>query len=527
VKDVSVSWRQPAAAGPNLSVPVVLLLMVSTVMMAVLTFVAARSLDRSAKASAQQVAESLLLQARRDLAKVARDAAQSDSVRTYAEGSLDPEWAERHIGDQLDQIFGTSSSWIIDARGRTMFGHLGREITHVDVFEVIPSGLGQLLEQARTTPVRVPTSVDGLLLLNGTVNVAAAAAVPPLNLSSRTSPYERAVLVLTTPLDQKYLDLLESVYFMSAVEISGEGARNGDPAIQLRDPGGEPLGWLVLKISAPGTVLLEQVWPAVASAFASMLLLAGLFVRRVERARLQRVRLEQTLDRERDLRQMKARFVNMVSHEIRTPLTTIRAATDLLARYYQQLSPEERENELRAIQHEIRVMTTLVDDVLAIGRTEGEEFKLHRQPMDLQAMTTEIWAELDRAHGRRHELKLAADPATHQVSLDPTLLRPILTNILANAIKFSPEGTPIEVDLKVNGERVDIRVTDHGIGIPADQRDTVFAPFNRATNVGAVSGTGLGLTITKQSVERHGGTLQLDSEEGKGTEILVRLPLAA
>lgn len=528
VKDVSLSWRQPVAAGPNLSVPVVLLLMVSTVMMAVLTFVAARSLDRSAEASAQQVAESLLLQSRRDLAKVARDAAQSDSVRAFVQGSLDAEWAERHIGDQLVQIFGTSSSWIIDGRGRTLFGHLGQSITDADAFEAMPEGLETLLERARATPVGLPTSVHGLLLLNGGVHVAAAAAVPPPRSEPpSTAPHERPVLLVTTALDQGYLDLLQSVYFMSAIEVAGEASAETGPAIRLQDPDGETLGWLVLRISAPGTVLLEQVWPAVASAFASMLLLAGLFVRRVERARLQRVRLEETLDRERDLRQMKARFVNMVSHEIRTPLTTIRAATDLLARYYQQLSPAEREDELKAIQREVGVMAALVDDVLTIGRTEGDDFKLQRRPLDLQALTAEIWAELDRAHGRRHELKLAAEPATRQVSLDPTLLRPILTNLLANAIKFSPEGTPVEVDLKINGERVDIRVTDHGIGIPAEQREAVFAPFNRASNVGAVSGTGLGLTIAKQSVERHGGTLQLESQEGKGTEVLVRLPLAA
>lgn len=522
-----MSWRQPAAAGPNLGVPVVLLLMVSTVMMAVLTFVGARSLDRSAEASAQQVAESLLLQTRRDLAKVARDAAQSESVRTVAAGGRDVERAGHKIGDQLAQIFGASSSWIIDGQGRTLYGHLSQDVSPTDAFEAMPAGLSHLLNYARAAPTQVPTSVHGLLMLNGAVHVAAAAAVPPQTGTEPVPPGERPVLVVTTALDRKYLDLLEAVYFMSAVDIAGEPPTEADPAIRLQDASGETLGWLVLKIAAPGTVLLNQVWPAVASAFASMLLLVGLFVRRVERARLQRVRLEETLDRERDLRQMKARFVNMVSHEIRTPLTTIRAATELLARYYQQLSTAERENEIKAIQREVDVMTELVEDVLAIGRTEGEEFELHPQALDLQAMTAEIWSELNRAHGQRHELKLAAEPATRQLSLDPTLLRPILTNLLANAIKFSPEATPVEVDLKVNGERVDIRVADHGIGIPADQQETVFAPFNRASNVGAVSGTGLGLTITKQSVERHGGTLELKSAEGKGTEVLVRLPVAA
>jgi signal transduction histidine kinase len=493
-------------------------------MMAVLTFVGARSLDRSAEASARQMAQSLLAQTRGDLAKVARDVSRSDRLRRgIGAGAADP-----NFGRYLARTFDLSSSWIIDPSNATIYGRIGDETTAATAFDVMPSGLESLVQRARAAPGNEPNSVHGLLLFNGSVHVVAAAQITPTEpTSEQLLAAKQPVLVLTRALHQKILSALEAVYFVSGAELTGDTAPTGEAAVELENPNGDVLGYLALDILAPGSALLRQVWPAVASAFASMLLLVGLFVRRVERARQQRVRLEQNLDRERDLRQLKSRFVNMVSHEIRTPLTTIRAATDLLARYGKQMQDDERAAELKAIQREIDVMTDLVEDVLTIGRTEGEAFELQPQRLDLETVAREIWTDLERAYGRRHPIELVVEPAAREVRLDPSLLRPILSNILGNALKFSPDGTPVQVSLGAADGGAEIRVRDHGIGIPADQQDAVFTPFHRAPNVGAISGTGLGLTITKQSVERLGGTLQLSSQEGEGTEVLVRLPMAA
>lgn len=512
-KEATAALTTPAAEGPNLGVPVVLLLMVSTVMMAVLTFVAARSLDRSAESAAHQLAESLLQQTRRDTAKVARVAARLDTVREFVAGGRDVGRAESEIGQYMSRVFDISSVWIVDGQDRTLFGHVGEQAVEADARQVMASGLEQLLTSARASAA----GAHGLVLLNGTVHVAAASAVASAG---------GVVLVVTNALDQKYLRLLDGVHFMSGAALAGELDRSEAVAIRLEAPDGDTLGYLILNISAPGTVLLRQVWPAVASAFASMLLLVGLFVRRMERVRLQRVRLEQTLDRERELRHLKARFVNMVSHEIRTPLTTIRAATDLLARYSQQLSPRERESELQAIQREVDVMSALVEDVLAIGRTEGEDFELNPRPLELEATVREVWAVMARAYGDQHRLELQAGQEPRRLSLDPTLLRPILSNLFGNAIKFSPEEKTVRVALEADAGEVVIRVVDRGIGIPADQLESILQPFSRASNVGAISGSGLGLTIAQQAVDRHGGKMTLTSVEGRGTEVEVRLPLA-
>jgi signal transduction histidine kinase len=513
---------------PNLGVPVVLLLMVSTVMMAILTFVGARSLDQSAEASAHQMAASLLAQTKYDLAKVARDLSWSDLLRRPSDDGSGAAWTDPDLGRYLHRTFNLSSSWVVDAADATVFGEIGDKSTAASAFEVMPSGLKDLVQQARAAPASEPNSVHGLLLFNGDIHVVAAAQITPAEPIPEQLPgAKHPVLVLTRALHRKILSALDAVYFVSGADLVSGISPSGKVAVTLKNPNGDVLGYLTLDIVAPGAALLRQVWPAVASAFASMLLLVGLFVRRVERARQQRVLLEENLDRERDLRQLKSRFVNMVSHEIRTPLTTIRAATDLLTRYGQKMKGEEREAELKAIQREVDVMTELVEDVLTIGRTEGEAFELQPQRLDLETIAREIWADLERAHGRHQPIELEVEPAAREVTLDPSLLRLILSNILGNALKFSPDGTPIEVSLGVGDGGVVIRVRDHGIGIPADQQEAVFTPFHRAPNVGAISGSGLGLTITKQSVERLGGTLQLSSREGEGTEVLVRLPLAA
>ena len=155
MKDVSLSWPKGSTEVPNLGVPVVLILMVSTVMMAVLTLVAARSLDRSAESSAQQLARSLLLETRRDLAKVARDVSGADFARAFATGGGGPRQSENEIGDYLFRTFGVSSSWIIDRGDRTAFGQIGGEATSAEAFRVMPAGLDRMLQGARAAPSSV------------------------------------------------------------------------------------------------------------------------------------------------------------------------------------------------------------------------------------------------------------------------------------------------------------------------------------------------------------------------------------
>lgn len=522
IEGAAVGWTNQVAAGPNLGVPVVLLLMVSTVMMAVLTFAGAASLDRSADASARAMTQTLLRQTRRDLAQAVLDVAGSAAVTERLGASADIEGLATYLGRQLRQPLDLESGWIVDAEDRALLGFIGEHVSTADPFELMPSGLAGLVAAARRESALDAAEQHGLLLFDGAIHVVATAAID----LAGTPAWKRPVLIFTRPLDRPFLSRLETLYFVEGVSIVDTPPPEIVPAPPgLFDPEGKPLGYLLLPLVPPGTDLLKQIWPAVASAFASMLLLVGLFVRRVERARQQRRRLEESLGRERDLGQLKSRFINMVSHEIRTPLTTIRAATDLLHRYGEQMDMGERRQELAAIQHEVDVMTDLVEDVMAIGRTEGKDFSLRRRATDPAVFVKALWAEL--AHGTSRELNLEVEGIEGELELDPTLLRPIVSNLLGNAVKFSPEDAPIEIRLEGDGSELRLIVRDRGIGIPADQLDDVFTPFHRADNVGAISGSGLGLTITKQAVERHGGNMEIDSEVGVGTRVTVRLPLGA
>jgi signal transduction histidine kinase len=112
-----------------------------------------------------------------------------------------------------------------------------------------------------------------------------------------------------------------------------------------------------------------------------------------------------------------------------------------------------------------------------------------------------------------------------EADVDVKLLRRAITNLLTNAIKYSPEGAPINVELACEGDTAIIRVSDQGIGIPEDDQRRLFEPFHRASNVGQIQGTGLGLAITRQAVERHGGSISVESQVGVGTTFSVRLPI--
>ena len=503
--------------------------MVSTVMMAVLTVLAARSLDNNAGTAASKMAAGFLLEFQRDIAKQAHDSSRSDQLIARVVRELDREWADDNLGAYVHDAFGFSTAWVVDGSGRTLVGYVAGEATTSSVLDVFSGGLNQLIAAARAAPLAEPVGVDGMLHFNGTVHMLGLAPIAPENpLAAGLAAPSRPVLIFSQAIDRSLLAKLTATYLLEDAVVVAEMPGSDQPTVQLTDPNGVALGYLVIRVPTPGTTLLQQVWPGAGLFFiASMLFLVVLFVRRANLVHLRQVELAQSLDQEREVTQLKSQIINTVGHEVRTPLTTIRSATDLLLRYDDRMSEDERAVELAAIQRQVGVISELVEDMLTIGRTEQDAFTLQPKRLDLEALCREIWDQAIKGLDRPHAFRLVADEASHDVALDPALVRAILSNLLGNAIKFSPAGAPIQVEIGYAEGAATIRVVDRGIGIPSDQRDDVFSPFHRASNVGAVSGTGLGLTITKQAVERHGGTISLESREGQGTDVRVRLPAMA
>jgi PAS domain S-box-containing protein len=231
------------------------------------------------------------------------------------------------------------------------------------------------------------------------------------------------------------------------------------------------------------------------------------------------------LEKERELGELKSRFISMVSHEFRTPLTTIQSASELLE--YYEWSGEERQERFQQIRDAVNHITQLMEDVLLIGRAEAGHLRLRPEPLDLRRVCQEVVAKIQRLDQLNHSIDLVSRGKPRIAWLDRNLIRLILQHLLSNAIKYSPNRGVIHLRLLYSEEKeeVSIRVQDKGIGIPLKDQERLFEPFHRAANVGTIQGTGLGLAIVKHCVNLHKGQITVESELGVGTVFSIILPL--
>jgi PAS domain S-box-containing protein len=235
--------------------------------------------------------------------------------------------------------------------------------------------------------------------------------------------------------------------------------------------------------------------------------------------------LLRALAREKELSQLKTNFVSMVSHEFRTPLGIILSSAEILDEYLEQLSPEERKEQLQSIQKNSRRMASLMEEALLLGRFEAGKMDFKPAPMDLRLFSQRLLDEVLSATEHLCPIQIIGEPCARPAFADDRLLRHIFINLLTNAVKYSAPGTPVEFHLAAEGVNAVCLIRDRGIGIPESDREWLFEAFHRGRNVGERAGTGLGLTIVKRCVELHGGKIKIESRVGEGTTVTVALPL--
>lgn len=224
-----------------------------------------------------------------------------------------------------------------------------------------------------------------------------------------------------------------------------------------------------------------------------------------------------------ELNQLKSRFISIASHEFRNPLNMISGSAGLLER--SETAPGERRVQLFGfIRGAVKKMVALLDDVLVVTRGELVE-ELNVAPLDLVALSRQLVQETQLADGNYHTIELTCSGDLQPCYVDEKLLRHILCNLLTNATKYSPPGSVVSFELHCEGETAVFCIRDQGMGIPAVDQTRLFEPFHRASNVKDIAGTGLGLTIVKQAVERHQGTITVDSTVNVGTTFTVQIPV--
>lgn len=236
-------------------------------------------------------------------------------------------------------------------------------------------------------------------------------------------------------------------------------------------------------------------------------------------------RLRQANHQLRELSEMRSRFVSMVCHEFRNPLNNIALSASSLNRYDTQLTPDDKANYLLTIKANVERMTQMIDDLLVIGKIEAKVLEVNPEPIDVVAFCQALLAEREYL---RPQQPIAFVCRSRQLTatLDQRLLRSILSNLLSNAIRYTPEDRDIRLKLARRQNQLVVQVQDEGIGIPPEDRRDLFEPFHRGRNVSNIPGTGLGLSIVKQFVELLQGTIEVNSRVDWGTTFTVRLPMA-
>jgi two-component system sensor histidine kinase KdpD len=221
---------------------------------------------------------------------------------------------------------------------------------------------------------------------------------------------------------------------------------------------------------------------------------------------------------------LRTALLSSVSHDLRTPLAAIKASAESLLQPDVPWSEEDRDGFAGAIVRESDRLNRLVGNLLDMSRIEGGGLRPQHDWYDAGELVREVIARLrPLLQGRRVEPSIADD--LPPVSLDYLMIDQVVTNLIENAVKYTPPGTPIDVRVERHGDRVRIAVADHGPGIPPDRRATVFDKFSRLQRRGQPQGSGLGLAVSKGLVEGHGGRIWIDETPGGGATFLFELPI--
>ena len=228
------------------------------------------------------------------------------------------------------------------------------------------------------------------------------------------------------------------------------------------------------------------------------------------------------------LNQMKEVFLATLSHELRTPLTCIVSFAEILDERGSQLNEAERQHFVSIVNEQARKMLDLTEQIMDLSRLQKGTLELDVADTDLNEVVRSAYVTHAPTAAAKHiELRTDLDRGLRQIQADSTKLRQIVLNLLGNAIKFTDEGGKVVVATRSAGERVELSVTDTGMGMDAEEISRIFGLFTQGSGQGRQSGLGLGLYLVKKFTELHNGEVTVESQKGKGTTFRVYLPAAA
>jgi two-component system sensor histidine kinase KdpD len=227
------------------------------------------------------------------------------------------------------------------------------------------------------------------------------------------------------------------------------------------------------------------------------------------------------------IEKLQTALINSVSHDLHTPLASIIGVLGSLQDETVKLNATTRKNLIDLARQEAERLNRLVSNLLDVSRIEAGALRLSRQPSDITDVINGAIEQLGGALRGSREVKINVPPDVPPVDIDAGLMVVCIKNVLDNAVKYSPPDSPIEVNVRLRRENMEMEISDRGIGIPFDDLTKVFDKFYRVQRPDNVPGTGLGLSICKGIVEAHGGRIVAENRPGGGTTIRIVIPLSA
>ncbi len=234
--------------------------------------------------------------------------------------------------------------------------------------------------------------------------------------------------------------------------------------------------------------------------------------------------IRHALEKEKQLNELKSRFVTMASHEFRTPLSTILSSVQLISKYDGVESAEKRNKHINRIKSAVNNLTEILNDFLSLGKLEEGAIYANPEEINLVEFMEEIIQEMKQVAKDGQKILYQHSGSEKTVSLDKKIFKNIFFNLVSNAIKFSPEGKSIEISSETSDVHTKIKIKDQGIGIPDEDKEHLFDRFFRASNATNIQGTGLGLNIVSKYVELMKGTISCKSELNNGTTFYIEFP---
>jgi signal transduction histidine kinase len=243
------------------------------------------------------------------------------------------------------------------------------------------------------------------------------------------------------------------------------------------------------------------------------------------------ISLTKEVNRLKELDNMKSEFVSTVSHELKNPIAIIKSSVETIQaarKLGKDLGADFEDNTLNVINEEINRLSQLINDLLSLSRLESGRVEIKKEPTDIQVLIDMV-VRLFAIHETTHPIAVTIDNPIGKILLDPDKIKQVLVNYVGNAIKYSPHGSPVLIDVKVNKDLLKVTVSDHGVGIPGDKIKLVFNKFTRIVTKETqfISGTGLGLSISQKIMELHHGKVWCESVYQKGSTFGFSIPISA